>query len=397
MAMTVLSKTDVAPTPGISTADMSARNPAIDRARTFLTIVVLIHHAVIPYTYFGHTDPTKFIGFDAIVLANDSYFMAMFFFLSGLFVWPSLRHRKVKGAFTRDRLMRLGIPFVVCALTVIPIAYYALEPRTSTETFAEFWWRTVTVGPWPAGPIWFTWVLLVFGIIAGAIFWRAPQVVDPINRLSQRAFARPLDFFLVFVAVTILVYVPARIYLGPNHWFAWGPVAVQASRVLLYATYFAFGIGVGAASMSSGLIGTGGALPKQWLGWSLATIPPYAALWGLIAVKREILGNAPLLPHWYEFLYGLAFAIFSATMLFALLGYFLRFKAKGWSSLDLMQRDAYGVFLVHYAFVLWIQHGLFNVDLPAIGKAGIALVGGLALSWATSAALRQIPGASRVL
>src|SRR4051794_8610682 len=64
------------------------RNLALDRARTFLTLVVLLHHAVIPYTHFGHTDPTSFFGFDMIVLATDSFFMAMFFFLSGLFVWP---------------------------------------------------------------------------------------------------------------------------------------------------------------------------------------------------------------------------------------------------------------------------------------------------------------------
>ena len=67
------------------------RNLSLDRARTFLTLVVLLHHAVIPYTYFGHTDPKSFFGFDMIVLATDSFFMAMFFFLSGLFVWSGHR------------------------------------------------------------------------------------------------------------------------------------------------------------------------------------------------------------------------------------------------------------------------------------------------------------------
>ena len=56
-----------------------SRNLSLDRARTFLTLVVLLHHAVIPYTYFGHTDPKSFFGFDMIVLATDSFFMAMFF------------------------------------------------------------------------------------------------------------------------------------------------------------------------------------------------------------------------------------------------------------------------------------------------------------------------------
>src|SRR6266542_6748820 len=101
-----------------ATADIRAmpqaksRNIALDRARTFLTLVVLLHHAVIPYTYFGHTDPKSWLGFDAVVLATDSFFMAMFFFLSGLFVWPSLAHKPLQ-IFIRDRLLRLGLPFAI--------------------------------------------------------------------------------------------------------------------------------------------------------------------------------------------------------------------------------------------------------------------------------------------
>src|SRR4051812_43306715 len=105
-----------------------SRNFAIDRARTFLTLVVLLHHAVIPYTYFGHTDPKSFAGFDMVVLATDSFFMAMFFFLSGLFVWPGLG-RKAPLAFLRERLLRLILPFAIAALTIIPLAYYAIALR----------------------------------------------------------------------------------------------------------------------------------------------------------------------------------------------------------------------------------------------------------------------------
>jgi peptidoglycan/LPS O-acetylase OafA/YrhL len=62
-----------------------------------------------------------------------------------------------------------------------------------------------------------------------------------------------------------------------------------------------------------------------------------------------------------------------------------------------MQGDAYGIFLVHYPIVLWIQYWLFDFDLPAIVKALVALVFTVALSWAATAALRRIPGATRVL
>jgi hypothetical protein len=52
---------------------------------------------------------------------------------------------------------------------------------------------------------------------------------------------------------------------------------------------------------------------------------------------------------------------------------------------------------VHYPFVLWLQYWLFDFDLPAIAKASIAFVLTVALSWAATAALRKIPGATRVL
>src|SRR5664279_3604922 len=135
-----------------------ARNVALDRARTFLTLVVLLHHAVIPYTYFGHTDAKSSIGFDIVVLATDSFFMAMFFFLSGLFVWTSLA-RKTLAAHLYDRLRRLGLPFAIAAFTMMPIAYFAIELRHNPgASFLAFWWKTITTGPWPSGPVWFIWV-----------------------------------------------------------------------------------------------------------------------------------------------------------------------------------------------------------------------------------------------
>jgi len=383
--------------PGHATHHAVSRNFAIDRTRTFLTLIVLIHHAVIPYTYFGHTDPKFWIGFDTIVLATDSFFMAMFFFLSGLFVWPSLRHKSPRSFFA-DRLLRLGLPFVIAAFTIIPLAYYALELQEHAHTrFSAFWWKMITVGPWPSGPLWFLWVLLSFDLTASLLYRISPNLLDPINRLSLRGFDRPVHFFLAMVAVTMILYVPSRLYFGVNHWFEFGPFSVQASRVLLYAGYFFIGAGVGAANFDRGLLGADGQLAKSGWGWAIATFIAYCLLWGLIIIKREILGNPDPLPHWYEASYAVVFAIFSAAMLFTILAYFLRFKTSGWSVLDLLQKDAYALFLVHYAFALWIQYWLFAVDVPAIIKVLIGFAFTLATSWALTAALRRIPGSQRVL
>ena len=185
------------------------------------------------------------------MLATDSFFMAMFFFLSGLFVWPGLAR---KGAldFLRDRLVRLGLPFVIAAFTVIPFAYYAISLRQHPDiSFAEFWWNTITVGPWPSGPIWFVWVLLAFDLRRACCIGCHPGCSIRSIDCRCAAIDRPAQFFLFLLAVTAVVYIPGRVYFGAGRWFEFGPFSVQAGRVLLYAAYFFIGAGIGAAEFRS--------------------------------------------------------------------------------------------------------------------------------------------------
>ncbi|MFK4658558.1 hypothetical protein ABIF97_008492 [Bradyrhizobium japonicum] len=374
-----------------------ARNLSLDRTRTFLTLVVLLHHAVIPYTYFGHTDPASWIGFDVVVLCTDSFFMAMFFFLSGLFTWSGIA-RKAPQVFLRDRLLRLGLPFVIAAFTVIPIAYYAIALRHDPElTFASFWWKTITVGPWPSGPIWFVWVLLAFDLTASLLYRVSTHLVDPVNRVSVRGFEQPAVFWLLLAVVTAVVYVPALVHFGANKWFEFGPFSVQASRILLYFAYFFIGVSVGAANFDRGILSAEGQLPKnRWI-WVIATLVPYCLMWCMIYIKRAILGNPNVLPDWYQAIYGTFVVLFSAAILLAILAFFLHQKSPGPNLLDRMQADAYGMFLVHYPIALWIQYVLFDYSWPAIFKAAIGFVLTVLLSWGLTAMLRKIPGASHVL
>ncbi|KYH01806.1 acyltransferase [Bradyrhizobium sp. DOA1] len=376
---------------------VKTRNLSLDRARTFLTLIVILHHAVIPYTFYGHTDPKEFFGFDMIVLATDSFFMAMFFFLSGLFVWPGIA-RKGAAKYLADRLLRLGLPFVICAFTVIPLAYYAISLRQHPQIgFPEFWWTMITKGPWPSGPIWFLWVLFMFDVVACMLHRLSPNMLDPINRLSLYGRRRPAAFFAVMLAVTAAFYVPGLMYYGPSSWFEFGPFSVQHGRVMLYATYFFFGAGIGVANMDKGLLAPDGRMSKVSWDWLVLTIVPYYLMWVLIGIKRENLGNPSPLPNWYEATYAFCFTVFSVSILFLILAYFLRFSHSGRSVLDLMQADAYGMFLVHYPIALWLQYLLFDYDMPATAKAPIGFVLTVVLSWFATMALRQIPGAPKVL
>ena len=156
-----------------------ARIAAFDRARTFVILLVLLHHSVINYTYFGHGDPMRWLGFDLVVLFNDSFFMACMFFISGLFVRDSLARRGPKD-FLGRRGWRLGVPFLVSIFVVMPIAYYPTFlryhlPGITDLNFLHFWWHTLTIGPWPSGSAWFLWVLLALDAIAALLWAGAPE------------------------------------------------------------------------------------------------------------------------------------------------------------------------------------------------------------------------------
>jgi surface polysaccharide O-acyltransferase-like enzyme len=381
-----------------------ARNMAFDRARSCIIVMVLMHHSVIPYTYYGHTDQQWFLPFDGFVTFNDSYFMAAMFLLSGLFVWPSLK-RKGVGDFLRGRLLRLALPFAVGAVILMPIAYYAVELRNTGPGagFFAFWWKTITVGPWESGPIWFLGVLFVFDMCAAAIFSIAPGFIEAIGRISTARLNNPAYAFWMFLAASVIVYAPLEFYLGIGRWLTLGPLAIQADRILLYLLYFFAGAGIGAVHGDRSLLSDTGALARRWPAWLLATIVTYAGLIGLIYYKREYFSDPNNPPPWWNAAHAFFFASFSASQTINLLALFLRFDSRGSSILDPLRENSFGIFLIHYVPVLWLQYALYGITLApiqqetAILKALIVFVLTLAISWSATLALRRIPGARHVL
>src|SRR6201989_635442 len=185
------------------------RITALDRARTCITLLVLLHHSVVNYTYFGEGDRMRWIGFDIVVLFNDSFFMACMFFISGLFVRESLS-RKGAWTFTRDRLWRLGVPFLLSIFVLMPIAYYPTFlryhlPGTTDFNYFHFWWHTLTIGPWPSGPSWFLWVLLAFDAIVALLWSVAPRALEALGRPIYALRYRPGFAFAAFLVFSLIV------------------------------------------------------------------------------------------------------------------------------------------------------------------------------------------------
>jgi surface polysaccharide O-acyltransferase-like enzyme len=376
---------------------------AFDRTRTFVILLVLLHHSVINYTWFGHGDPMRWLGFDLVVLFNDSFFMAFMFFISGLFVRDSLA-RKGSATFLRDRAWRLGVPFLVSVFVLMPGAYYPTFlryhlPGTTDFSFLHFWWHTLTVGPWPSGPAWFLWVLLALDVMAAAVWSMAPHAIPALGQLIFALRDRPIKAFVIFLIVSIATYLPMHLAFGDITWLELGrfPLPIQTSRILLYTGYFFAGVAVGAVSLRVGVLAEEGELAKRWPAWLGFALVFYVAILVMVYAHHNWVADFDSPPLVWKLGYGLAFAAYSAAMAFTVMAIFLRFAKSSWHLLDALQPSAYGIYLLHYIFIIWLQYTVYETAFPAFVKFAIVLSGTFSMSWALTAMLRKNPTVARMI
>lgn len=379
------------------------RLTAFDHLRGFVVGLVVFHHAALAYCTFGHidrenyalstapvVDPQRWVGFDLLVCLDDGFFMPLLFLLSGLFVWDGLiRHGA--GAFLGARMRRLGLPFAIAVLTLIPLAYYpAFLEAGGAPGFGHFWVGTVTGGPWPSGPPWFVGVLLAFDAAAALVF---VLVSGRTAAPSASPFApRPVGGFAWLLAGSGLLYLPLLLAVGPTRWFAVGPLAIQASRIGLYAGYFAAGVGLGRCGLQA-VKRFALAIGLRWAVWVLlATITGAAFIAAAAFARGGPHGSAAALA-----VSGTAQAAFCAAASFALPALFLRFGGSRSPAWDSLAANGFAIYLLHYPFVTWTQYGLLAVRAGAPMKGALVFTVALAASWAGASCLRRLPGVGRIL
>ena len=385
-----------------SKPELDGRLASLDRMRGFLIGLVVVHHAILAYCTFGHVDRVNYVlstapivdaqrwtGFDVLVRLNDAFFMPLLFLLSGLFVWDGLARRGV-AAFLRARMRRLGLPFVVAVLTIVPLAYYpSFLQAGGTSGFGAFWIWTVSGGPWPSGPPWFIGVLLLFDAVAALVFVLSLRGArcDP----APGRPPRPLSAFLLLLVGSLVLYLPLLLAVGPVRWFGIGPLAVQGSRIGLYAIYSA-PVSAWGRRGKPAVVLFKHAIAPQWRSWvSLATLTGA----GFIAIGVEASRTMPQRPALA--ILGLIQAAFCAAAAFALPALFLRLgegRSRIWDSLA---ANSFAIYLLHYPFVTWTQYGLLSMPLRAPAKGAITAATALLGSWAAAATMRRLSLTSRLL
>jgi surface polysaccharide O-acyltransferase-like enzyme len=64
---------------------------------------------------------------------------------------------------------------------------------------------------------------------------------------------------------------------------------------------------------------------------------------------------------------------------------------------DSLAVNAYGIYLLHYPAVTWLQYALLDLQANAVVKATLVFFAALLLSWGCTIALRRIPGVARII
>ncbi len=353
-------------------------------------MAVVAHHAALAYNTFSHYNPmdyirstapvvdtVRFAPLDILVGWNDLFFMSLMFLISGLFVAPSIM-RKGVSQFLADRAIRLGIPFVLGAALVIPIAYYPSWLLSDATGGGGFLSRFFTIDGWSPGPLWFIWVLLGFCVVLAVAYQFLPNLMRGLSWSAQSGG----NLVVVSLAVTLISIIPMQLLGAPEWSDLGGPLHFPTARALLYFAWFLLGVALGQANPERSLSRQSLRLWPLWLATGAASFAAYA-----IVSSGTYPANTPA---WVpKLILATAFSFCCTLTSLAALGLARSFFRTNWSLPDHFSENAYGIYIFHYGFVTWMQFSLFGLPIPAITKFLVAFFVALMASWLLTALLRR--------
>jgi len=370
------------------------RDIAIDYLRSVVTLLVVAHHASLAYNTVSYLDANDYMKsstpvvdmarwrpLDLFVGWNDTFFMCLMFLISGLFIRPSL-NRKGAGRFMTDRAKRLGIPFIVSAFLLAPLAYYPSWLLTSESVQGGYLPRFFTNDGWASGPAWFIWVLLAYGAVVALAYRFAPGLM---KKLSWTA-ASPRNLVVAFLLASLATTIPLRLFIEPGYWLhVAGPFYFHAWRFLLYFAWFLLGVALGSADPDRSLS------RKNLKPWPLWLVMGAVTFLVHGYIENQGAGLA-IIPAWLLTVIMTTFFCLCCTFTsLAALGLARAFFHTARPAADSLTANAYGVYVFHYVFVIWMQFLLLGLPFPPWIKFVAVFLTALAASWLLTALLRKTP------
>lgn len=412
------------PAPGLHSVPVPRAAPAaparlrwLDRLRVALTVLVVVHHAAQPYGpddwWYVEGQP-RHAALGTLSAVDGSFFMSLFFFVSAVLV-PGAYERRGARRFLTGRLLRLGVPVVVGALTLVPALMYAYYthyrgygpisyPHYFTDVYLGLGERPADwTGPsWPDlqfGHLWFVQNLLAYSVL----YVLCRQLARLVRRFARRggggagrpsvAPERPVPGHRALLALTLGLAVAT--YLIRCVWplDTWIPVLdflqVEPARLPQYASFFVLGV---LAHRHGWLDRFPTRTGLWWLGGGLLGV---CVLFAVGAASPAFGPGGPGGP-------SALWALYDSGLCVALcVGLLTLFRetadaAATWRSREL-SGAAYAVYLVHVPLVVAFQYAVSGRGLTASASWPAVSVAALGTAFPLAALLRRLPGFRRVV
>lgn len=365
-----------------ATVPRAARLGHVDDLKVALTAGVITAHAAITYGaegswFYREPDDGLLSVVLTVPLAMGSQFgMGLFFFLAGAFT-PAALARKGVRRFLADRWLRLGLPFAVFVLAVVPLVQWLADAGSGLETSAADQWRH-QLEDLDSGPLWFVGVLLLYSTVyaaaTGRVRWPAVGealtgrlVVGTMAGVAVASFvvrlAFPLDSSQVFAA----------------HVWQWGQCV----------GLFLLGLHAG----SHGWFADVPAWLRRRCAWALAAGAVVVVV--MIALYEDDLDPLTGGVTWESAVVCATEGVMATAAAIVLPDLFRR--ARRGRAAVVAGRSAYGAYLLQAPVLVAIALLLRPADLPPAAKFLVLSTTAVLTSFALAAALVRLPGTREVL
>ncbi len=176
----------------------------LDNLRILLICLVIITHTAITYGAVGgwyyveiSDDSISSVLLTIVTAVNQSFFMGLFFFISGYFI-PLSYDKKGRKKFIKDKCMRLGIPLFVFIFILSPLLEFFLNQNYYHTLLNYYQMNIVNFKNIEFGPLWFVEALIYFNIIY--------LLIRSLNiKISINYHKKPTFFFVIITSIFVSI------------------------------------------------------------------------------------------------------------------------------------------------------------------------------------------------
>ena len=336
----------------------------MDNLRTIIILLVVLYHVGGVYEAAGLwgwfwivDDPATitWVGIMGIVL--DIFIMPTMFFISGYLTPPSLKNKSGWG-FLKGKFRRLMVPWLIAVITLIPIykAIFLYSRNLPQEHWTTYFHIT---NPNSQNWLWFLPVLFTFNIL----YLLLSKVNIKVPNLSLKSAV--LGTFIIGFAYSFSI----GSLLGFRSWTLTPLIDFENERLLVYFMTFLLGVlcfrqNVFAEKTQS----------KTWytvansIAWIPVTIHIFARLYPILYPAGFAI--TPL----YRLIWWLSFDLSLLCLVYVMIETFWRYfdkTGKVWRELN---RNSYGVYIIHVIVIGVFGTILLNLNLPALVKYPLLII-----------------------